>query len=1024
MMDYNSTRNNSFRLLPSGGGSNRRPENPCGGARGDVCGSLSPLVVGESNFVCQCGRSFGTRIGLGQHRRHAHPAEVNLARAQQVGSRRGPWSVRDDEALVRLANTHYVSGMLRKDLCLILATFFEGRSVEAIRKRLQHVRWSPPGSAVRGSPMEDPESTASDGQKDLWIERMIQAINDVGADGSTVDGLRCVLRDLVNQWHDGSLPLETARTMLEDLIAETFPHVWRPSVQLRRGVCPKTKRGIRRAQYAQVQKLYVTRRKDCAAAVLSGDWRVAHHGNSTQPVDLLAFWKGMFSQSGHPDLRPVRQPSQCHWSVLDPITPDEVVQAVKDMRSTAPGLDRLTVADVQRLGTMTVIQLLNVLLVLRTPTSHLSKARVTLIPKFNDAKNPGDFRPIAVTSVLLRLLHKILARRWRGLLPLSPWQLAFLQRDGCSEASAALNAIIRAAHQTCSSLASVFVDVSKAYDMVSHDTVLRVARQVGLPGPMVEYLEGLYGNSTVLIGEDTVKCHRGVRQGDPLSPLLFIAVMDEVIAGSLPGLGVTVNGQDVDHLAYADDLVIFAENADRLKERLAALSDALAAAGMEINSRKSVGMTLRKDGKNKRLILWPTAYEVRGTTIRPLMVDDAVKYLGLRFGWKGRLPVKSTSTLETMLVNIMKAPLKPQQRMDILVRFALPRLYHELSLGMAHRNTLKRMDTMVRKFVRAWLHLPKDTSLGFFYAKRINGGLGIPSLATTVPMIQRGRMERLARSSLAPAQLVSADPSFLRVLRQINVPIRVGATVVTNPKEATSAWSRMFTASCDGRGIRGFPADSSSLVWSARPELLPPRLYLRSTWLRGGVLSTKVRRNRGREVPVSELACRGGCGAVESDDHILQSCAVTHEVRCERHNRIMRWLASRVSKRGLETMVEPIVPVERTFRKPDLVVVKDDNIYIMDVCVVAGQSAQHSWQAKINKYATPEIENAVRALVGKPLARVTHLPILISNRGLLYARSGSGLRSLGLGRSVLTRACQHTVCGSLKCYDVYMRGLR
>ncbi|KER18835.1 hypothetical protein T265_12136 [Opisthorchis viverrini] len=89
-----------------------------------------------------------------------------------------------------------------------------------------------------------------------------------------------------------------------------------------------------------------------------------------------------------------------------------------------------------------------------------------------------------------------------------------------------------------------------------------------------------------------------------------------------------------------------------------------------------------------------------------------------------------------MLVNISKAPLKPYQMLEILKEFATSRLQYELVLGSAHRNTLKALDVAARHAVRAWLRLPKDTPLGLFYAKVKDGGLGLTSFATTIPLLQ------------------------------------------------------------------------------------------------------------------------------------------------------------------------------------------------------------------------------------------------------------------------------------------------
>ena len=121
----------------------------------------------------------------------------------------------------------------------------------------------------------------------------------------------------------------------------------------------------------------------------------------------------------------------------------------------------------------------------------------------------------------------------------------------------------------------------------------------------------------------SVRCGRGVRQADPLSPLLFISVMDEVLRHSVDNIGIEVNGCSVSHLLYADDLVIFAENECRLQERLSALDAALSSAGMQINALKWRGLTLVKDGKRKCLILKNRTYHTHGC-------EDHPAYVGLR----------------------------------------------------------------------------------------------------------------------------------------------------------------------------------------------------------------------------------------------------------------------------------------------------------------------------------------------------------------------------------------------------------
>ncbi|KAG8136277.1 hypothetical protein E2320_009251 [Naja naja] len=203
----------------------------------------------------------------------------------------------------------------------------------------------------------------------------------------------------------------------------------------------------------------------------------------------------------------------------------------------------------------------------------------------------------------------------------------------------------------------LFLDIAKAFDTVSHHTLFCVAVAAGLPPPLVSYLRHLYERSTVQLEGTTTTCGWGVWQDDPLSLLLFIMVIEDIITASLPSVGYDLDGHQISSIAYTDDLVLFVEKSPQLQEKLHLLSEALTQARMALNAKKSLGLTIARDGKRKCVALLPTTTS---------------------FNWKGRVIPKHTGKLDSLLQELLQALLKPQQRMLLLRTFLVPKFIHEL----------------------------------------------------------------------------------------------------------------------------------------------------------------------------------------------------------------------------------------------------------------------------------------------------------------------------------------------------------
>ncbi|KAL8112353.1 hypothetical protein AgCh_019886 [Apium graveolens] len=311
------------------------------------------------------------------------------------------------------------------------------------------------------------------------------------------------------------------------------------------------------------------------------NWRDDVHG--VQQV-IMEYFENLFTTSGSTEGLTEREivsriTEEQNELLLVPVTMDEAKNTIFSMHGDkSPGPDGLNPTFYQsfwHIVGVDVMRFCNEFIVEGVLPEGVNHTLACLIPKTKQPEKMQDMRPISLCNVLFRVLSKVLENWLKPCLSsiISDKQSAFIQgRLLTDNALMALeiNHYIKRKTQGKKGVARLKLDVSKAYDRLEWGFLEQMLAKFGFSGDWIAqvmlciktvsysfiYNVEIFGN---------IKPRRGLRQGDPISPYLYIMCVEGLsaiirrneAAGLIHGCVIAMEAPSISHLLFVDDCYLF-----------------------------------------------------------------------------------------------------------------------------------------------------------------------------------------------------------------------------------------------------------------------------------------------------------------------------------------------------------------------------------------------------------------------------------------------------------------------------------
>lgn len=268
-------------------------------------------------------------------------------------------------------------------------------------------------------------------------------------------------------------------------------------------------------------------------------------------------------------------------------------------------------------------------------------ATIISLPKKPGSTKTGDYRGISLIPTISKLITSIIATRiLKGALEtgrLCKEQAGFRSYEEAVAQATLVYELTQRARERRETTYITFIDAEKAFDRAPHGAIMAKAHAFGVRGRILDLIKNLYQNAsfTVRNGDWTSepgRVEKGVKQGDPLSPILFSIFMNDLniaLQKDAPSIGHSLypGGPQITTGKFADDVAMIAPNRETAIHQQLAASAWMDKCKMRANAAKCAVMIIEPWYEGYELLdRNPDDWKLQGQSIP---IKNEYTYLGI-----------------------------------------------------------------------------------------------------------------------------------------------------------------------------------------------------------------------------------------------------------------------------------------------------------------------------------------------------------------------------------------------------------